>query len=310
MKPKDENDKPVFMGRFNMGVVTLNLIMIYQKSVEEGKDFYEVLDYYLEMIRNISKKTIDYLGRLKASCNPLGFCQGGFYGGTLDPDEPIAPLLKYMTISYGYLGLNELNRLHNGKSLKEDGKFPLEVLKYINNKIGKYKEEDGILYALYSTPAESLCSTAVNQFRKKYGVIKDVSDKSYLSNSFHLHVSEDVTPIEKQDLEYRFWDIPNGGKIQYCKYPIKYNREAIVTLVRRAMRMGLYEGVNLDLNYCMDCGHQFLDNSMTECHECGSKNVVTIERMNGYLSYSRLPGGKDTRYHKGKLDEIKDRVSM
>lgn len=308
--PADENDTPVFMGRFNMGVVTLNLIMIYQKARLEGKDFYEVLDYYLEMIRDISKRTIEYLGKLKASCNPLGFTQGGFYGGNLNPDDKIESILKAMTISYGYLGLNELNRLHNGKSLKEDGKFPLEVLTYISDKINEYKEKDSILYALYSTPAESLCSTAVEQFRKKYGVIKDVSDKSYLLNSFHLHVSEDVTPIEKQDLEYRFWNLPNGGKIQYCKYPIKYNKEAIVTLVRRAMDLGLYEGVNLDLNYCQDCGHQFLDNSMSNCPHCNSSNIVTISRMNGYLSYSRLPGGNDTRYHKGKMDEIKDRVSM
>jgi ribonucleoside-triphosphate reductase len=204
MKPANDSDTPVFLGRFNMGVVSLNLIMIYQKSVEEGKDFYEVLDYYLEMIRNISKKTIDYLGKLKASCNPLGFTQGGFYGGNLNPDDCIKPILKAMTISYGYLGLNELNRLHNGKSIREDGKFPLEVLTYISNKINEYKEKDDILYALYSTPAESLCSLAVEQFKNKYGVIKDVSDKSYLSNSFHLHVSEDVTPIEKQDLEYSF----------------------------------------------------------------------------------------------------------
>lgn len=278
--PKDDNDSAVFMGRFNMGVVTLNLIMILAKAREEGKDFYEVLDYYLEMIRNISKRTIDYLGKLKASCNPLGFTQGGFYGGYLKSDDNIAPVLKSMTISYGYLGLNEFNELYNGKSLREDGEFPLEVLTYISNKINEYKEEDEILYALYSTPAESLCSKAVEQFRKKYGVIKNVSDRSYLSNSFHLHVSEDVTQIEKQDLEYRFWDIPNGGKIQYCKYPIEYNLEAIKTLVRRAMKMGLYEGVNLDLNYC-ECGHEFLDNSLSSCPKCGSSNIVTINRMNG-----------------------------
>lgn len=120
------------------------------------------------------------------------------------------------------------------------------------------------------------------------------------------HVSEDITPIEKQDLEYRFWDLLNGGKIQYVKYPIDYNIEAIKTLVRRAMKMGLYEGINMALSYCDDCGHQELN--MDICPKCGSANLTQISRMNGYLSYSRIKG--DTRLNDAKMEEIKDRISM
>ena len=306
MKPADEDDKPVFVGRFNIGAVSLHLPMIYAKAKKESKDFYEVLDYYLELIRNLHRRTYDYLGEMKASTNPLAYCEGGFYGGHLGFHDKIKPLLKSATASFGITALNELQELHNGKSLVEDGEFALEVMEYINKKINEFKEQDGYLYAIYGTPAESLCYTQVLQFRKKYGIIEDVSDRLYVSNSFHCHVSEDITPIEKQDLENRFWNLLNGGKIQYVKYPISYNTKAIETLVKRAMDMGFYEGVNLSLAYCDDCGHQELQ--MDVCPKCGSTNLTKIERMNGYLSYSRVKG--DTRLNAGKMDEIKDRKSM
>ena len=306
MNPADENDKPVFTGRFNCGAITLNMIMILAKAREEGKDFYEVLDYYLEMIRNIHIRTYDYLGKLKASINPLGFCEGGFYGGHLKPNEPIAPLLKPMTASFGITGLNELQQLYNGKSLVEDGQFALEVMEYINKKTTQFKEEDGWLYAIYGTPAESLCGLQIEQFRKKYGIIKGVSDRPYTTNSFHCHVTEDISPIEKQDLEKRFWDLFNGGKIQYVRYPVGYNLEAIKTLVRRAMKMGFYEGVNMALSYCNECGHQ--EENMDTCPVCGSDNLTKIDRMNGYLSYSRVKG--DTMLNAAKMAEIKERKSM
>ena len=197
-----------------------------------------MLDYYLEMIRNLHKRTYDYLGNMKASTNPLAYCEGGFYGGHLKPSERIKPLLKPMTASFGITALNELQELYNGKSIAEDGAFALEVLEYINKKVNEFKEADGWLYAIYGTPAESLCGLQVEQFRKMYGIVENVSDRPYVSNSFHCHVTEDITPIEKQDLENRFWDLCNGGKIQYVKYPINYNKEAIKSLVRRAMDMG------------------------------------------------------------------------
>lgn len=306
MKPADENDKPVFVGRFNIGAVSLHLPMILAKSRQEGRDFYEVLDYYLNLIRNLHIRTYAYLGEMRASTNPLGYCEGGFYGGHLGFHDKIKPLLKPMTASFGVTALNELQMLYNKKSLVQDGAFALEVMEYINKKVNEFKEEDGNLYAIYGTPAESLCSLQVKQFREKYGIIEGVSDREYVSNSFHCHVTEDITPIEKQDLEYRFWNLFNGGKIQYVKYPIDYNLDAIRTLIRRAMDMGLYEGVNLSLAYCDDCGHQELE--MDTCPKCGSRNLTKIDRMNGYLSYSRVHG--DTRLNAGKMAEIAERKSM
>ena len=258
------------------------------------------------MIRKIHIRTYEYLGQMKASTNPLAYCEGGFYGGHLGIHDKIKPLLKSATASFGITALNELQQLYNGKSIAQDGQFALEVMQYINKKIAAFKEFDGNLYAIYGTPAESLCGLQIEQFRKIYGIIEGVSDREYVSNSFHCHVTEDITPIQKQDLEKRFWDLFNGGKIQYVRYPVAYNKEAIRTLIRRAMDMGFYEGVNLSLAYCDDCGHEELE--MDVCPKCGSKNLTKIDRMNGYLSYSRVKG--DTRLNAAKMAEIAERKSM
>lgn len=306
INPADENDVPVFTGRFNIGAITLNLIMILAKAREEGKDFYEVLDYYLEMIRKLHLRTYDYLGNKQASISPITYCEGGFYGGHLNPSDKIAPVLKSATASFGITGLNELNVLYNGKTIAEDGQFPLEVMEYINRKVSEFKEKDQRLYAIYGTPAESLCGLQIEQFRAKYGIIDGVSSRSYTTNSFHCWVGEDIDPIQKQDIEYKFWNLFNGGKIQYVRYPIDYNIEAMKTLVRRAMKLGYYEGINMALSYCNDCGHQELN--MEVCPICGSENLTKIDRMNGYLSYSRVKG--DTMLNEAKMAEIRDRKSM
>lgn len=277
MHPIDENDKPIFEGRFNLGVVSLHLPMILAKARRESKDFYEVLDYYLELIRGLHKRTYDYIGELRASVNPIAFCEGGLLGGNLKPTDKIKSILPPMTMSYGITALNELQRLYNGKSIREDGQFALEVMQYINDYTNRIKEEDHILYAIYGTPAESLCGLQVEQFRKIYGIIENVSDKPYVSNSFHCHVSEQMSPIEKQDKEGRFWNLFNGGKIQYCRYNLGYNKEAIKTLILRAMDKGFYEGVNLAMCYCEDCGYQQVE--MKICPKCGSTMIIEIDRI-------------------------------
>ena len=160
MHPAFDGDEPVFVGRFNIGVVSLHLPMILAKARKESRDFYEVLDYYLELIRRIHIRTYAYLGEMKASTNPLAYCEGGFYGGHLGLHDKIKPLLKTATASFGITAFNELQQLYNKKSLVEDGQFALEVLEHINKKIDEFKEEDGNLYAIYATPAENLCGPA------------------------------------------------------------------------------------------------------------------------------------------------------
>ena len=306
--PKDDSDVPVYTGRFNMGAIALNFPMYVAKAKDEGKDFYEVLNYYLELVRRLSKKTIEFLSHKKAGINPLGFCEGGFICGNKDPEDELGiEFLKPMTISFGVIALNEASVLATGKSIAEDDTWAFEVMQYINKYVDRIKEEDDTLYAIYGVPGETAVCALRDCFVKKYGVIKGVSDKPYFTNSFHCAVYEDITPIHKQDSEYRCFHLTNGGNIQYCRYPISYNKDAIRTLVKRAMENGFYEGVNLELNYCLDCGHQWVEGDV--CPKCGTDNIVQIQRMNGYLGYSKI--GKDKSYfHEGKMAEFKDRISM
>ena len=306
-EPADENDKCIMDGRFNMGAISLHFSMIGAKAKKEDKDYFEVLDYYLEMTRKIHQRTIEFLSHKKAGINPLGFCQGGFYGGHLDPDQELGmDFLKPMTISFGIIGLNEASVLMTGKPIHKDNSWAISVLKHINEYVDRIKKEDGILYAIYGTPGESLVATQVIQFRKKYGIIKGVSDKEYVTNSFHCPVYADITPIEKQDAEYPMFHLVNGGQIGYARMRSNYNFQAFKDITRRAMKMGFYWGNNQQLNYCEDCGYEFSDSD--KCPKCNSEHITRITRMNGYLSYESIRG--KTMYSDTKLKEFKDRISM
>lgn len=313
--PADEDDKPIFEGRCNMGAISIHFPMILKKAQlkaeKENKDidevFFNELGYYCNLIRDIHKRTFDTFAEKKAGTNPLAFCQGGILGGHFHPEQKIGrDFLRPMTASFGITALNETQYLYNGKSLVEDQSFAIKILEYMDDLKKRATKEDQILYALYGTPAESLCGLQVEQYRKMFGEQEGITDKPYTSNSFHCAVYEDITPIQKQDIEYKMYHYCTGGAIQYCRYPVNYNKEAIITLVRRAMKMGFYEGVNLQLDYCEECGHQFIDND--KCPQCGSENITRIERMNGYLGYSKVKGR--SMYADHKLAEFKDRISM
>lgn len=312
--PQDENDE-FLIYRCNLGVIALNLPMIYQKSKVEDKPFHDVLDYYLGMIRGIHKRTFGYLSKLRAASSPLVFCEGGFDGGTLKPDDTIGPVLKNSTASFGYGGLNELSLLVTGKELHEDPEFAVKELEYINSMTVQFKEEDGILYSPYGIPGESALPLMNEQFIKKYGEVKGIIKKGgYLSNSFHCHVTADITPIEKMNIESKFWNYSNGGKISHIKINNIDNTEGIIALIRYGMSKGLYLGVNHPEDHCIECGHHWADendadDAETKCPICGSTDIIKIRRMNGYLSYTRTRSGK-ARFHEGKLKEIRDRKNM
>lgn len=179
---------------------------------------------------------------------------------------------------------------------------------------GNVFDENGLAPTLTTNKGEGN-KIAIRQATKKgyieceLGGVADLSypeSKPYVSNSFHCHVSEQMSPIEKQDKEGRFWNLFNGGKIQYCRYNLGYNKEAIKTLILRAMDKGFYEGVNLAMCYCEDCGYQQVE--MDICPKCGSTMITKIDRMNGYLGFTRVHG--ETRYNEAKNAEIADRVSM
>lgn len=297
----------VFKGRGNLGAIALNLPMIYMKAYNDKKDFYEVLEYYMEMIRKLLHERYEYVGKAKASSNPLMFMEGGAYKGNLKEDDRIAPVLKTWTASFGITALNEVCILQCGKSIAEKNTFAVEIMDFINKKVEEYKEKDHHLYAIYGVPAETLCKTQVTQFRKKYGIIENVSDKEYFSNSFHCHVTEEITPFEKQDKEFELFHMLKGGHIQYVRMANTKNIEGIKSIIRKGMEQGFYQGINFNACTCEKCGATGIDWGET-CPNCGSTDITEINRISGYLGYSRKDG--DRTINDGKMAEIKDRCSM
>jgi ribonucleoside-triphosphate reductase len=307
---QDENGESYFVGRANIGACSLNLPMIWKAS--EGARFYEDLDTYLEMIRSFLKKRYDVLANNVCSTNPLAFTQGGIVGGFKHPEDKIGyDIVKSFTASFGITSLNELNVLIEGKELHESDRNTVnEIVDYISDKVAKFKEEDGYLYALYATPAESLAGTQLQQFRKEFGVIEGVSDNEYFSNGFHCSVTADISPFEKQDMEYELFHKINGGHIQYVRLDNADNKKAISTLVKRGLKMGFYQGVNFTLATCEECGYRpsKIDEADIKCPVCGSHDVTIISRVCGYLGVQYSNG--NTRFNDSKLAEVKKRISM
>mgnify|MGYP004650439165 FL=1 len=305
-----KTNKVVTVGRCNIGAVSLNIPLIIAVAKKEfstnwKESFWNLLSDRLQVIREFLCKRYEIIRHTKASTNPLAFTQGGFYNGYRQPDEEVGDLVDYMTASFGITALNEATMLWCGKSLYEDKSvFANKVIDFILAKLDKYKEQDHHLYALYGTPAESLCGTQATQYREYTG---DNQFGSFFSNSFHCHVSEDITPIEKQDTEAAAFYKVAGGHIQYVRLDNPENLEATKAIIERGMSLGFYQGVNFDSCHCNDCGTSFTNGGKT-CPSCGSHNITTISRVCGYLGYSNING--HTRMNDAKLDEIKQRKSM
>lgn len=300
----DKEGKAITVGRCNIGAVSLNLPLIWQVAKNENKNFFNVLSDRMEVIREFFKKRYDIIRHTKACTNPMAFMQGGFYKGNLKADDEIGDLVNYMTASFGVTALNELNALATGKTLYQDPWYAEGVLKYINDKVEQFKKEDGYLYAVYGTPAENLCGVQAKQYAEYTG---DNQFGEYFTNSFHMHVSEPITPFEKQDAEYKMFHMCNGGHIQYVRVTNPENLQALKALILRGMDKGFYQGINFDSAYCENCG-KHSTNVMNKCPHCGSTNLSVISRVCGYLGYTKANGS--TRMNDAKLAEIKDRVSM
>jgi len=258
----------------------------------------------------------DIIRRQKCSSNPLAFTQGGFYEGTKDPDDEVGDLVRYMTASFGITALDEATFLWTGKRLLEEGgAFSEEVLRHLQARINVFKKEDGWLYAIYGTPAESLCATQAKQydaFCAKQGidnVFRHTPHYSpeYFTNSFHVNVTEEITPFEKQDHEFKDFHLCEGGHIQYVRLDNPENTDAVKAVIERGMELGFYQGVNFDSAYCGDCGTHST-NVLMRCPKCGSSNLSVISRVCGYLGYSNVNGV--SRMNEGKMAEIHNRKSM
>jgi ribonucleoside-triphosphate reductase len=303
-KPADENDEPVFIGRANCGAVTLNTVRYAIEAKGDMDKYFEIFYDNFQKAREVHKIAFESIRKMKASSNPLFFCEGGCHV-RLNPEDTIEEAIKTFTWSFGYIGLTEASYLMTGKAIHEDNSFAIKVLKFLDNLVEKAKEEDGLLYAIYGTPAESLCKTFRDLDYKKYGKIEGATDRAYYMNSFHVDVKAEINPIRKQRIEDPMFQLSKGGRITYNEFPNTKNFTAVKQMVDNAMNEGKYFGVNVELDSCNDCGAQgeFKD---YVCTKCGSHNITMIDRVCGYVSYRKLNG--DTRYNDGKFAEVEDRV--
>ena len=318
---QNEEGKAITVGRCNIGAVSLNLPIILslaQKNQPQNweAEFWRLLDERLEIIRSFFKKRYDIVRHQKCSSNPLAFTQGGLYEGNKNPDDIVGDMVRYMTASFGITALDETTYLWTGKRLvDEGGEVSAQILRHLKEKLAQFKEEDGYLYAIYGTPAESLCATQAHQYARfcnEIGIENVFANTKhyspeYFTNSFHVNVTELITPFEKQDKEFQDFHLCEGGHIQYVRLDNPENVTAVRAMIERGMKMGFYQGVNFDSAYCGDCGTNST-NVLFKCPKCGSDDLSVISRVCGYLGYSNVNGM--SRMNDGKMAEIKNRVSM
>ena len=293
------------IGLFNVGVVSLNLPLIYMECSKKKLDFIEEVKKYTQMCIDFLDRRYEQIASMKCSSNPLGFCEGGFVGGNKNPDDLVGDIVNNMGASIGITALNELSVLRNGCELhfcdEEEYRNIVEVVKAIKELVNKNCSNERH-YSLYGTPAESLCGTQCEQFRKRFGIVEGVSDKPYFNNSFHMPVTADISPIEKMRHEYELFHLINGGHIQYVRVDEPENKQAIKKLVKYGMKCGFYQGININCISCEDCGEHFRKHP-TVCPKCGSKNILEVGRVCGYKGFMN-------RMNDAKLAEIAERKCM
>ena len=244
-----ETGKYVTIGRCNIGAVSLNIPLMIKVAMTEHpldwrEKFWDLLDDRLQVIRDFLKKRYDVIRNQRCSSNPLAFTQGGFYKGTKDPDDRVGDLVDYMTASFGITALDDATYLWTGKRMIEDNSaFAVQVLRYLQQKLNEFKAEDHYLYAIYGTPAESLCATQARQYDeycKEMGLVNEFAtaehySTEYFTNSFHLNVTEDITPFEKQDHEFKCFHLCEGGHIQYVRLTNPENYQPDKAIIERGM---------------------------------------------------------------------------
>ncbi len=307
---KDENGEYKWEGRFNQGVVSINLPQIGIIAKGDEEKFWKIFDERLELCREALMCRHKALEGTLSDVSPIHWQYGAI--ARLGKGEAIDKYLHggYSSISLGYIGLYELTYLMKGQSQTsgEGKEFALKVMNYMRDKTVKWKEESNIGFALYGTPAETLCYRFAKIDREKYGMIENVTDKGYYTNSYHVDVREKITAFEKFDIENQFQNISLGGAISYVEIPnMQNNLPALETLVKYIYDNIQYGEFNTKSDYCQCCGFdgeiEINDDMEWECPQCHNKdhNMLTVTRRTcGYLG--------ENFWNTGKTKEIKSRV--
>lgn len=300
----NEQDELVFIGRGNCGAITLNLPRFAIQADGDMNKFFRLIDENFNKAMKVHLFTYNKMRKVKAKTNPLFFVHGGCHI-QLDYEDTIEKAIDTFTWSIGYIGLDETVKALTGQQLHENHGLGVHILEHLDKLIKNAKQETGLLLAMYSTPAESLCYKFLEKDKQDFGVIEGVTDKAYYTNSYHMDVKAKLDVDQKMQLELPMFNIATGGRIVYNEYPHTKNKKAIMDCVRYAMSLGLYYGINLQLDTCLGCGHQ--DEIDGTCPKCGSTNILSINRICGYLGYTSTDTGENM-VNRGKYDEISKRV--
>lgn len=298
----DEQGNEIYTGRSNIGAVTLNLPKIGLESKGDWNKFFDLIDKYSDIVFAIHEDYYTKISKTKGSSNPLYFCEGGAWT-KVGYDEEVGKIYEASTASLGYIGIYETLKAMDVPK-EEYLKYGTKIVAYLKKLTEKATINYNHLYALYSTPAESLCYRFQKINRKDYGVIEDVTDREYITNSFHVPVWEDVSVPEKIAFEAPFHKLATGGRISYNEFVYGVDNSVLEQAINFAMEKGMYYGVNVVAGTCNQCGYSgdFHDN----CPKCGTHDITVVTRVCGYLSFDQIHG--DSRYNPGKQKEVKERV--
>lgn len=307
---KDENGEYKFEGRFNQGVVSINLPQIGIIANGDEEKFWKLLDERLELcFEALMCRHYALLGT-RSDTSPIHWKYGAI--ARLQSGELIDPLLKggYSTISLGYIGIYELTKLMKGVSqtTEEGHKFALKVMQHLRETTDHWKKETNIGFALYGTPAESLCYRFARIDKEKFGEIKDITDKGYYTNSYHIDVREKIDGFQKLVFESEFQQISSGGSISYIEIPnMRHNLKALEEVVKFIYDNIQYAEFNTKSDYCHVCGFDgeiiINEQGEWECPQCENKDhskMNVTRRTCGYLG--------ENFWNEGKTKEIKSRV--
>ena len=307
---KDENGNYKWYGRFNQGVVSLNLVQVALTANKDMDKFWEVLDERLSLCREALMVRHNLLLGTPSDISPIHWQHGGI--ARLEKGEKIDPLLKngYSTLSLGYVGIYEMTQAMLGVShtTEEGEEFALQVMNHLKDACDSWKKETGLGFGLYGTPGESLTSRFCRIDKQKFGEIENVTDRMYYTNSYHVHVTEEIDAFEKLKFESQFHDISLGGCISYVEVPdMSKNLPAVEQIINYIYHNIQYAEINTKPDVCFKCGYtgeiKLDDDMQWYCPNCGNKDkdeMQVMRRTCGYIG--------SNMWGKGRTQEISQRV--
>ena len=306
-----KTNKPKYYGRFNQGVVTINLVDVALSSNGDFDNFWKIFDERLELCHRALQIRHERLAHVTSDVAPILWQHGAL--ARLQKGESVHPLLHggYSTISLGYAGLYECVKYMTGHSHTDNGEgkeFGIKVMQHLNDKCKEWKEAENMDYSVYGTPIESTTYKFAKNLKKRFGTIKGITDKDYITNSYHVPVFEEIDAFSKLKLESEFQKLSPGGAVSYIETPnLQDNLEVVLQVIKYIYDNIMYAELNTKSDYCQKCGYtgEILidDNLEWYCPNCGNRDHSTLNvarRTCGYIGTNF--------WNKGRTQEIKERV--